>query len=150
MRRGRPRAGVELIDHLAEPPAVRRRVKVVLGTLTGAVSPAEACAQLGIGRSRLYALRRQMLRGALDALRAHPRGRPRHVTVEDGAVRALRARVRELELALHATQLRSEIALTMPFLLDRAGAKKKGGGRLRASGAHPVGARRARSRGRTT
>jgi hypothetical protein len=41
-------------------------------------------------------------------------------------IERLHARIRELELALHTTALRSEIALTLPHLLDRAARKKKG------------------------
>jgi len=125
MRRGRPPAGVHVIDQLTAPAAVRRRVRIVLATLTGERSIADACTQLGVRRSRVYALRRQVLQGAVDALQARPRGRPRVTRPDEAEVRSLRQRVHELELALRATQLRSEIALTMPFLLDRAGRKKK-------------------------
>lgn len=133
MARGRPTTGVDLIERLDAPRALRRRVRVVLATLTGALPIAEACMQLGINRTRFHTLRWQVLGGALDAIRPRPRGRPRQVVVDSAAVRALRARIAELELALHTTALRSEIALTMPFLLDRAGRKKKGADRRRAS-----------------
>jgi len=125
MRRGRPPAGVRVIEQLTAPAAVRRRVRIVLATLTGERSIADACTQLGVRRSRVYALRRQVLQGALDALQARLQGRPQVTRPDDAEVRSLRQRVHELELALRATQLRSEIALTMPFLLDRAGRKKK-------------------------
>ena len=136
MARGRPRAGLRLVDHLSAPRAARRRVRVVLATLVGELSIAEACTALGVRRARFFALRQQVLRGALDAVVARPRGRPRRPVAEHAEVRALKAQVRELELALRTTLLRSEIALTMPFLLDRAGrVKKTAAGR--ASSAHP-------------
>src|SRR5688572_18834900 len=135
MARGRPTTGVELIERLDAPRALRRRVRVVLATLAGTVPIADACAQLGISRARFHTLRWQVLGGAVDAIRPRPRGRPRDVAVPSAEVRALQARIQELELALHTTALRSEIALTMPFLLDRAGRKKKGSDRRRASAA---------------
>lgn len=143
MARGRPTTGVDLIERLDVPRLVRRRVRVVLATLTGALSITEASAALGIGRARFHALRWQVLGGAAEAIRPRPRGRPRQGGAVSVEVQGLRARIQELELALHTTALRSEIALTMPFLLDRAGRKKKGGVGRRASAA----AHRRRTRG---
>jgi transposase-like protein len=148
MARGRPPLGVQLLDTLPAPRGAQRRLRVVLATLTGAQTVADACLALGIGRSRFHTLRQQVLRGALDAVSGRPRGRPRRVVEDPPDVRVLRTRIRELELALRATQLRSEIALTMPFLLDRARRKKKGRNQPRASGPHSRGARGARARRR--
>ena len=128
MPRGRPIDGVDLIERLEGPRALRRRVRIVLATLAGELTIAQACAELGIGRTHFYALRWRVLAGAVDALKPRPRGRPRPVAA-DPEVQALQARVRELEVALRTTALRSEIALTMPYLLDRAGRKKKGAAR---------------------
>ena len=140
MARGRPRAGLRLIDQVSAPRAARRRVRVVLATIAGELSITDACTALGVRRTRFFALRQQVLRGAIDAVVARPRGRPPRPTAAHAEVRALQAQVRELELALRTTLLRSEIALTMPFLLDRAGrVKQTAPGR--ASSAHP---RRAR------
>jgi hypothetical protein len=136
MKRGRPGGGVALIDHLAAPRLVRRRVRIVLATLAGQLTITDACAQLGIQRTRFFALRYQILHGALAAITARPRGRPRRAPADSAQIRELKARIRELELTLRATLLRSEIALTMPFLLDRAGREKKGTGRGRARAPH--------------
>jgi hypothetical protein len=136
MARGRPRAGLRLIDQVAAPRTARRRVRVVLATIAGELSITEACTALGVRRTRFFALRQQVLRGAVDAVVARPRGRPRQHAEAHAEVRDLQAQVRELELALRTTLLRSEIALTMPFLLDRAGRAKKTAAR-RASPAHP-------------
>lgn len=139
MASGRPSSGVDLVEQVDGSRAVRRRVRVVLLTIAGALTIAEACAEIGVGRTYFFALRERMLQGAVDALRPRPRGRPRRPAEDDADRRALRARIRELELALRTTQLRSEIALTMPYLLDRAGRKKKAGDRRRASAADPRG-----------
>ena len=127
MARGRPIIGVDLIERLDGPRAMRRRVRIVLATIAGSLTIAQACAELGVGRTQFHALRWRVLDGALEALRPRPRGRPRHRPLESAEVQQLQARIRELEDALKTTALRSEIALTMPHLLDRAGRKKKGG-----------------------
>ena len=132
MARGRPIIGVDLIDRLDSPRALRRRVRVVLATIAGSLTIAQACAELGVGRTQFHKLRWRVLDGALDGLRPRPRGRPRQQPLHTPEVQQLQARIRELEDALKTTALRSEIALTMPHLLDRAGRKKKGAGRGRA------------------
>ena len=137
MARGRPVLGGRLVDALDAPRAAQRRVRVILATLNGTQTIAEACTALGIGRSRFHALRQQVLRGALDAVTGRARGRPPTRAAVSPEVAALRARIRELELTLRTALLRSEIALTMPFLLDRAARKKKGG-RRRPSTADPA------------
>lgn len=126
MARGRPITGVALIERLDGPRAMRRRVRVVLATIAGGLTIAQACAELGIGRTQFHALRWRVLEGALEALRPRPRGRRRTSERESLAVQQLQARIRELEVALNTTALRSEIAETMPYLLDQAGRKKKG------------------------
>jgi hypothetical protein len=126
MARGRPLVGVDLVERLEGPRLPRRQLRVLLGTITGTVTIAQACAELGIGRSRLHPLRWRVLEGGLAALTPQPRGRPPRSRPSD-EVAQLQARVDELERALQTMALRSEIALAMPHLLDRAGRKKKGG-----------------------
>lgn len=133
MARGRPIIGAALIERLDSPRAMRRRVRIVLATLGGSLTIAQACVELGIGRTQFHKLRWRVLESAVEGLRPRPRGRPRQVPAVSSEVQQLQARIRELEDALKTTALRSEIALTMPYLLDRAGRKKKGAGRGRAS-----------------
>jgi hypothetical protein len=132
MARGRPIIGVDLIDRLDGPRALRRRVRIVLATIAGSLTIAQACAELGIGRTQFHKLRWRVLEGAVEGLQSRPRGRPRQRPLVSPEVQQLHARIHELEDALKTTALRSEIALTMPYLLDRAGRKKKGAGRSRA------------------
>ena len=129
MARGRPIVGADLIERMDGPRGLRRRVRIVLATRSGTLTIAHACAELGVGRTRFHALRWQVLAGAMDAVKPRARGRPRREPAVSAEVVALQARIRELEIALRTTALRSEIALTMPYLLDRAGRKKKGAGR---------------------
>jgi hypothetical protein len=128
MARGRPLVGVDLVDRLDGPRLQRRQLRILLGTITGTVTIAQACAELGIGRSRLHQLRWRVLEGSLAALDPQPRGRPPRPG-PSLLEQQQRARIEELELALQTMALRSEIALAMPHLLDRAARKKKGGGR---------------------
>jgi helix-turn-helix protein len=125
MTRGRPTLGADLVDRLDGPRGQRRVLRILLATLAGQVSIAEGCAELGIGRSRLHQLRWRVLEAGFAALGPRPRGRRRQVAVATPEVSRLQARIRELEVALQTTALRSEIALTMPQLLDRAARKKK-------------------------
>ena len=129
MARGRPILGVELIDRLDGPRGQRRQMRILLATIAGVLPIAQACAELGIGRTRLHALRWRVLEAGFAALGPRPRGRPRRVPDIPPEMQALHDRIRELEIALQTTALRSEIALTMPYLLDRAGRKKKGASR---------------------
>ena len=131
MARGRPIIGVDLTERLDGPRALRRRVRIVLATIAGSLTIAQACAELGVGRTQFHKLRWRVLDGAIEALRPRPRGRPRTIARESLVVQQQQARIRELEAALKTTALRSEIALTMPYLLDRAGRKKKGAARAR-------------------
>lgn len=114
-QRGRPISDLDLIERLDGPRQQRRRTRFVLATLTGDVTIAEACAQLGIGRTRCYVLRRRMLGGMLDALTPRRSGRPPQPG-DSGQVDALQARIRELEAALQTTALQSEIALATSSL----------------------------------
>jgi hypothetical protein len=127
--RGRRASVAAAVAGLDGPRAMRERLRVLLDTLTGQLSLAAAGGRLGLGRTRVLALRRQALGGALDALAPHPVGRPRRGP-SAGAVELarLQARVRELEGALQAEQVRAEVALTMPGLLRRRGGKKSTSG----------------------
>lgn len=125
MTRGRPLVGVDLVDRLDGSRGQRRQLRILLGTIVGTLTIAQACAELGIGRTRLHQLRWRVLEGGLAALGPRPRGRP-PLPPPSREVQQLQARIADLELALQTTALRSEIALTMPHLLDRAARKKKG------------------------
>lgn len=128
MARGRPILGVDLVERLDGSRSQRRQMRILLATIAGVLPIAQACAELGISRTRLHALRWRVLEAGFAALGPRPRGRPRG-RGPSPEVAALQARIRDLERALQTTALRSEIALTMPHLLDRAARKKKDRGR---------------------
>ena len=100
---------------------------IVLATIAG--EPDDRAGVCGAGRRShavsQTALARARWRGSRGCGHGPVAGRGSS-PLESPEVQQLQARIRELEDALKTTALRSEIALTMPYLLDRAGRKKKG------------------------
>jgi len=118
MVRGRPPLGLKHVDGLEGPQESKRRLRVILQTLSGECSVAEACKALGVSESRFHQLRREALEGALGGLEAHAAGRPAAEPPElTSRVAELEAEVRDLRIDLQASRVRTEIALTMPHLL---------------------------------
>ena len=72
----RPNKGAAHVDDLKGSQRSKRRVKVILATLSGEMSVGDACKDLGVGPTQFANLREQMLQGALDALEPRPIGRP--------------------------------------------------------------------------
>jgi transposase-like protein len=65
------------MDKLQGVAEAKKRVRLVLATLTGQISVADACKELGIGRTWFATLRRRVLQGAIDAaVEPLPVGRP--------------------------------------------------------------------------
>lgn len=125
-RRGRPVQGPELVKDGSEQ--AQQRLKVVLATLGGSMTIEQACSTLGIGRSAFHKLRSRFLARAPDLLEPRPRGRRRHVPGEaDRRIAQLQREIVQLKLDLKAQQIREEIALVMPHLLQNKcpGALKK-------------------------
>ena len=54
----RPPAGAGHVDRLDGPEELKWRLRVLLDTLAGRVSVAQACEELGVSESRLHELRR--------------------------------------------------------------------------------------------
>jgi transposase-like protein len=112
------------VDRLEGPEESKQRLRVILTTLTGELSVAEACRELGISETRLLQLRQRALEGALAALVPGPPGRPTQELQADPEREAqLTAQVRDLEHEVVVEQVRAEIALTAPELLKRAAKK---------------------------
>jgi transposase-like protein len=126
MNRGRPPQGPNLVDHFDADPNTKERLKLLLQTLTGQLSVADACRKLGISQARFFELRAAMLQGALDRLQPKPLGRPVPITEPDSSrIRELEQEILDLRLHLAAAQLREEIALAMPHLSNRHPSKRK-------------------------
>jgi hypothetical protein len=114
--RGRWPLGLEYLEQLAGSEQTKERLRVILETLVGDKRLQEACSQLEVGETRFAQLREAALQGALAAIEPRPAGRPSHATSDGEQVRALQARVEQLELELEIAQVREEIALVFPHL----------------------------------
>jgi hypothetical protein len=115
--RGRWPSGLEYIDKLQGSAETKERLKVIFETMSGDKRLLAACAQLEVGETRFHQLRERALQGALSAIEPRPAGRPSQTCgLETEEVRALQARVKDLELALHEAQVREEIVLVLPHL----------------------------------
>jgi transposase-like protein len=118
------------VDRLEGGDAEKRRLKIVLETLSGELSIEQACEELGVSASRFHELRREALQAALDGLTPGPSGRPKHTDVPSDPehVKAVERENAELKRELLASYVRTEIALAMPHVLTdkgRADTKKK-------------------------
>ena len=127
-RRGRPALGADLVERLGASALARRRLSIILRTISGETAIDAACAALGVRRSMFHKLRARFLAQAAELLEPRPAGRRRReVTPAEARVRGLEEENARLRLDLRAQQVRSEIAVTMPFLLrpPPAGVRKK-------------------------
>lgn len=104
------------MDRLEGPEALKQRLKLLLATLDGSKTVAEACEELGVSESRLHELRKEALEGALRALQPRPSGRPSKPEPTTPRERELQAQIEALEEDLQAAYVRTELALAMPHL----------------------------------
>jgi transposase-like protein len=119
VRRGRPVKGSELVEGLDASAGAKLRLKLVLETLAGRITVAEACRQLGIGESRFHAMRQEALAAAASGLEPAPAGRPAKSRPEDDPEgQSLRRQLLEAKLELQAARIREQIAIAMPELLQ--------------------------------
>lgn len=127
---GRPPMGVKLIDALEGSAEAKERARVILETISGSRTVSDACEALGIEETRFHELRREALEGLLGALAPRPAGRP-PVAREprDERIRELERELKLKEVDLKAAELRTEIALVMPQVLQDGGLKKGASGK---------------------
>jgi len=125
-RRGRPGLGTEHVERVEATDETKQRLKVILQTLSGELSVLEACEKLGVSEPHFHRLRERALTGAAEALEARPAGRPAEVDdAADARVAELEDRLGEMTLELRASQVREQIAVLMPHLLQPVGGGKK-------------------------
>ena len=117
MSGGRPNFGVDHVDRIDAPEEEKRRVKIVLQTMTEEISVSEACRRLSIGTSRFYELRQEVLEGAIEGARPGRPGRPRkEESKSERKIRRLEGRVEELREELELSLLRTELAVALPHV----------------------------------
>ena len=138
---GRPPKGAELVDQIDGSDQARQKLRIILETLSGQKSVPQACAELGIERSRFHAMRKAFLLGAVSSLEPRGRGRPAHqVSPEQVQVEQLQHQVEALTVDVRAAQIREELAAVMPHLLKppqksasgKTKRKTKGSGKKKA------------------
>jgi len=112
-RRGRKPSGPEYVQHLDGSAEAKRRLQVILETMTGRRGVLEACAELDISETRFYQLREELLQAALARLERRPAGRPRQVPAA-GDSALMQEQLQLLSQELQAARLREEIALLLP------------------------------------
>jgi len=96
----------------------RRRLRVMLETISGQKRIAEACEELGIGEAQFHKLRQKMLKGALAMLEPSAAGRPPATNAdEDERIAGMQEENRQLRIELRVAQIREEVALLMPHLV---------------------------------
>ncbi len=134
-RRGRPPKGAELVDSLDGESAARTRLKIILRTLSGELTVAEACKELGVGESRFHELRSQALSGALAGLEPKSAGRrPKPVPPRQEEIDELRSQLERMRIELRFAHAREELAIGLPGVFDarrveKAAKKKSRAGR---------------------
>ena len=119
MGKGRPSLGPALADKVEGSEQAKERLKLILQTIAGELSVADACKQLGLSEARFHELRQQWMQDACAALEPKPLGRPKETTIEEEVeLLRLHRENQKLKLHLRAAQLREEIAIAMPHVLQ--------------------------------
>jgi transposase-like protein len=117
---GRTPEGPGLADRLDGPDEAKKRLKVILETISGGRTIEDAAREIGVRPARFHELRKQVLEAGLAALEPKPAGRPREETAApDPRVAELEAKLRDLTIEVKAAHVREQIALTMPHVLKR-------------------------------
>jgi transposase len=118
MSRGRPTQGPALADKVEGSDQAKVRLKVILQTIAGNLSVADACKQLGLSEARFHELRQQWLQASCAALEPKPLGRPKETTIEEEVeLLRLHRENQDLKKHLQAAQIREEIGVAMPHML---------------------------------
>jgi transposase-like protein len=126
---GRKPKGPALVDGIDGPAEAKQKLKVILETIAGTKPIAEASGELGIAEAMFHKLRTEWLEGSVKLLEPKPLGRPpKEKAAEADEVERLKEENARLTRDLMASQLKADIALTMPHLLRRSqetGEKKR-------------------------
>lgn len=118
--------GPALVHHLDGSERAKRRLEVILATISGQMTVDEACNRLAIKPSRFYKMRNEVLEASLEYLEPRPMGRPAHVeTAEEARCTELQQQVEQLQTELKLSQVREELARTMPHMAEERTAQKK-------------------------
>jgi hypothetical protein len=107
-----------LVDDLQGSGHAKKRLQLMLETISGTRTVSSACEELGINEAAFHKLRTRTLQEALEGLEPRPLGRPRHeASPEEIEIEQLTEEIRDLKLRLQASRLREEVATVMPHVL---------------------------------
>ena len=121
MSRGRPAKGTKMVEDLDGSSDAKKRLKVILETVSGEKGVSEACDELGIGKSAFFELRGRVLQATLENLEPKSSGRPRReVSEEQAEIEKLKKEKQELLTELEIAHVREEIMLAMPEVFEPA------------------------------
>ena len=119
MARGRPPKGPDIVDGFDGSEHAKRRLKIILETITGDLDIPEACEALGISKTSFHKLRSRLLENAIDDLEPKLAGRPVQMpSPEEKRIAELEDELTETRMQFVGSQIREEIALAMPHLLS--------------------------------
>ena len=122
----RPGKGPMMAQNMDGSQEARRRLQVILETISGAKSVTDACEELDIGKTAFFDLRNRVLQASVDELEPRPAGRPgKEVTPEEQEIARLKSENDELRDNLKIAHVREEIMLAMPEVFDPDRAQKK-------------------------
>jgi hypothetical protein len=125
MERGRPPLGPGLVDTLQGPDEAKRRLRVILETVAGTRTIADACSELCICEAAFHELRKQALTAAVEGLCPKPVGRPRNdADPAQRRIQELQSQVLLLKKDLRAAHVKGELAISMPHIFERRQARQ--------------------------
>lgn len=131
MSRGRPAKGTKMVEDLEGSGDAKKRLRVILETVSGQKDVSAACDELGIGKSAFFELRSRVLQATLENLEPRSAGRPRReVSDEQAEIEKLQKENQELMTELKIAHVREEIMLAMPEVFEpakKAAEKKRTG-----------------------
>ncbi len=120
MSRGRPPQGAKLVNNVDASDESKKRLSVILRTMSGEMSVGQACLELDLSEARFHEMRAEFLEAAVRLLDPRPAGRPRSQPEEPAsdALAKLRDENARLRFDLQAAYLREELAMVMPHVLE--------------------------------
>jgi hypothetical protein len=117
--RGRLPSGPKYVEQLSGSDLAKQRLQTILETIAGSCRVQEACVRLGISEPRFHQLRIQMLEAAMRSMEPGTPGRPpRAASFSPEQLRELEDQLAQKEAELRAAQLRTEIALVLPQVVQ--------------------------------
>jgi hypothetical protein len=116
-----------VVERLEGSAEAKHRLRVILQTVAGDLTVAEACAELGIGKTAFFELRKKVLQASLEDLEPKPVGRPAREapSTEEVEAERLRKENERLRTDLEIAHVREEIALAMPEVFEPSREEKK-------------------------